>query len=221
MPIHKMVNARFFNTWSPDMAYVLGYFAADGNLTTGKRGNHYIEFTSCDLPLLEKVRRVLGSTHRISVRNGDPNWRLCHRLQIGNGRMYSNLVERGFTKRKSMTMRFPRVPEKYLPHFVRGYFDGDGGVTISTYQRAGRNGKSRTILAHFTSGSMAFLRVLHAKLKTRAGIIGGSLYYHQGNRLYFSVHDSYVLYRFMYQAKSLNLFLQCKRRVFEKYFKIA
>lgn len=48
MPVFKRKNEKFFERWTPDMAYVLGFFAADGTLTVGKRGNCYIELTSCD-----------------------------------------------------------------------------------------------------------------------------------------------------------------------------
>ena len=48
MPVYKQVNHQFFHKWNPTMAYVLGYFAADGCMIKNKRGAHYIEFTSID-----------------------------------------------------------------------------------------------------------------------------------------------------------------------------
>ena len=68
MPIYRAKNENFFKTWIPQMAYVLGFFAADGNLTLGKRGNHFIEFTSCDKEIIEKIREAMGCTHKISIR---------------------------------------------------------------------------------------------------------------------------------------------------------
>lgn len=34
---------------------------------------------------------------------------------------------------KSLNIKFPFVPEEYLHHFVRGYFDGDGHVNSHKY----------------------------------------------------------------------------------------
>ncbi len=52
MPMHRTLNQDFFKTWSPEMAYVLGYFAADGSMIQNKRGGHFIEFTSTDAVLI-------------------------------------------------------------------------------------------------------------------------------------------------------------------------
>src|SRR3989344_557095 len=58
MPIYKMKNEDFFKRWSSEMAYVLGFFAADGSMIPHKNGGHYIEFTSTDRILLEHVQGV-------------------------------------------------------------------------------------------------------------------------------------------------------------------
>jgi hypothetical protein len=42
MPIHKKVNQDFFKKWSPEMAYILGFFTADGSMAKNKRGAHFI-----------------------------------------------------------------------------------------------------------------------------------------------------------------------------------
>src|SRR3989338_5004890 len=43
-----LVNVDFFRRWTPDMAYVLGYFAADGCAVRNQRGSHYLRFDSVD-----------------------------------------------------------------------------------------------------------------------------------------------------------------------------
>lgn len=42
------VNKEFFKCWTSEMAYVLGYFSADGSMFINPRGSRYIEFTSTD-----------------------------------------------------------------------------------------------------------------------------------------------------------------------------
>lgn len=53
-----------------------------------------------------------------------------HVLRIGNTILYERLTRIGMTPRKSHTMRFPVVPIRFIHIFIRGYFDGDGGVYI-------------------------------------------------------------------------------------------
>ena len=204
------------------MAYVLGFFTADGNMIRNKRGAHFIEFTNTDKDLLQKIRKLICPEHKISIRDRNGNWRTAYRIQIGSKKIYDDLITLGLSERKSKKIEFPKVPKEYLSHFVRGYFDGDGCVTISKYKRANRGGKfAKTILSGFICGSRNFLKDLHKKLKRFTGLSGGILYYHDGgNRLTFSVKDSLALYNFMYKDVKNNLFLSRKKKKFEKYFKI-
>lgn len=195
------------------MAYVLGYFAADGCMSRNKRGAHFIEFTSTDKQLLLLVQSLLGSNHAISVRNRFPlTQKAAYRLQIGSKQVFNDLASLGFTPAKSLTLKLPAIPKPYFGHFTRGYFDGDGHASIIKP----RNRPSNIIQSGFTSGSKQFLADLHTKLKEYARIEGGYLGYHQGYRLNFSVNDSLRLYEFMYQ-NGLDYCLKRKFLVFRKY----
>lgn len=221
MPIYKTKNENFFKKWSSEMAYVLGFFTADGNMIKNKRGACFIEFQIIDKSLLEKIRELLQSNHKITSRKRNDKWKTSYRLQIGSKIIFNDLLELGLTPNKSKTINLPKIPNKYFSHFVRGYFDGDGNVTVSKFIRADRNNKkSITILSGFTSGSEKLLKELHIKLKKLANISGGTFYYHKGYRLYFSVKDSTMLYRFLYKDVQNNLYLARKKKKFEKYFKI-
>ena len=54
---------------------------------------------------------------------------------------------------KSFNIEFPFVPEEYLHHFVRGYFDGDGYVKYETYT------------VSFVGGSYSFMNSLNQVLQ--------------------------------------------------------
>lgn len=54
---------------------------------------------------------------------------------------------------KSLNIKFPFVPEEYLHHFVRGYFDGDGYVKYETYT------------VSFVGGSYSFMNSLNQVLQ--------------------------------------------------------
>jgi hypothetical protein len=130
--------------------------------------------------------------------------------------MCNDLIKHGLTEKKSKTILFPKTPVKYLPDFLRGYFDGDGGVWVGF-----KNKKSETLLisTFFTSGSRAFLVSLRGIL-SKNGLSEGSLVNKErGFDLKYSVKDSLKLYKIMYNS-NCPLFLSRKRDRFEKYIKM-
>lgn len=72
------------------MAYVLGFFIADGSMAKNKRGAHFIEIEITDKELLEEIREAIGSNYKISVRNRDKKWKISYRLQIGSKEVFSD-----------------------------------------------------------------------------------------------------------------------------------
>lgn len=200
------------------MAYVLGFFVADGNLTLGKRGNHYIEFTSCDKEILERIRKSLDSNHKISARKlQKENHKICYRIQVGSKIIFEDLVNFGFKPNKSKRLAYPKVPSAYFHHFVRGYFDGDGHVTEGFYKSRDRKKPKHLLFAGFTSGTKSFLEKLKYNLTKVRIVNGGTLYYSKGYRLNFSISDSLNLYKFLYKSLDNQLYLARKKKVFEKY----
>jgi intein-encoded DNA endonuclease-like protein len=222
MPIFKTVDLKFFKKWNPGMAYVLGFFTADGNMIKNRRGACFIDFQTIDRKLLERIRELLGSNHKINAKKRSDKWQIRYRLQIGSRAIFYDLLKLGLVPNKGKRIVLPNVPQKYLSHFVRGYFDGDGHVAIASYTRKDRkNKKTKTILSGFTSSNKEFLKSLHYSLKKFARLIGGSLFYNKGYRLSFSVNDTLALYRFIYKGKTDNLYLKRKKKIFEKYFKLG
>jgi len=201
------------------MAYVLGFFAADGYITVNRRGGQFWCIQITDRILLEKIKKIIDSEHKISERRGEGNEKNQYRLQIGSIEMCSDLGALGFKGNKTKNLAVPKVPEQYLSDFVRGYFDGDGNVWMGVSHRM-RKVVNFTLMTAFTSCSSTFLTVLHKRLMVN-GIKGGCVYKSKGNysRLQFSVNDSLKLYKFMYNRHTLkiDLFLERKKCVFERY----
>lgn len=218
MPIPKRVNKDFFKQWTPEMAYVLGFFAADGYLTLTKRGTDYWNIQITDRDILEKIKLCIQAEHKISVRLRTGNESTLYRLQIGSKEMCTDLYKLGMTERKTKSMSLPHVPDEYLPDFVRGYFDGDGNIWSGTIHK-NRITQHFALLLAFTSSSREFLMALRSRLRAKE-IIGGSLYEPKQGcyRLQYSTQNALKLYSFMYnQAGSNGLFLERKRIVFEKF----
>lgn len=218
MPIPRTLNQDFFKVWSPEMAYVLGYLAADGCMIKNRRGGYFIEFTSTDRILIENLRRVVGSNHHISERiRRNPKWKTAYRLQVGSKAWFQDLSSLGFTARKSNDLVFPNVPTEYLGHFVRGYFDGDGCVYFNSLAFADRKNKRWILLLLFTSGSRGFLDSLKAIL-SEFGVKGGYVFEKsRGFDLRFSHKDSLAIYMMMYHTAPISdLYLPRKREKLER-----
>ncbi len=197
------------------MAYILGFFAADGNIIRTKRGTHYISFCSADYETLKDIKDALQSSHLIAARKTETG--CVYRLQIGSKIMYSDLVTLGFVDCKSNRMLMPNIPVKYRSDFIRGYFDGDGNVWVGL-QNKKRLIPTMAIQVAFTSGSHGFLEGLLILIRT-FGIKKGSIFNSKTknfSRLQFSTKDALKLGEIMYNGQS-KLFLQRKKLRFEEF----
>lgn len=198
------------------MAYVLGYFAADGSMIKNKRDAYYVEFTSTDKILLSQLLTVVRGTQKLARRPVRNEHKKQWRVQFGSRQWFMDLEALGFTSKKSLTLTFPKVPKAYIADFVRGYFDGDGCVYVNRIKFTDRRKKRLIVLSLFTSGSRQFLIDLLLILR-QYGVSGGSLVKKlRGFELKFSHRDSIALHRFLYDTKPVLLYLPRKRVKFDK-----
>jgi intein-encoded DNA endonuclease-like protein len=212
VPILKNVNKDFFKKWTPEMAYVLGFFAADGNLIKNKRGACFFSLEICDKGILDNIKKVMESNHKIGIRvSSKENYKVRYRLQIGSKEIYEDLLSLGFGNGKTYNMSVPLIPDEYFSDFVRGYFDGDGNVWLS-------KGHKKILIA-FTSSSRLFLEGLSVRLKKLGITLGGSLVdYKTYYRISYSIQDSLKIYSFMYNSEHYGLlYLSRKKEVFDRF----
>lgn len=199
------------------MAYVLGFFAADGNMIRNRRGAHFIAFYSNDKIMLRMVRIVMNSNHKISARHFKPGHGRSYQMQIGSKELFHDLLKLGLTPAKSRTLRFPIIPKKYLPQFILGYFDGDGCVYFRKHYAKDRQKMRWVFTCRFTSGSRKYLEGLHEALKLygiQRGFISDKK---RGYDLVFSHADSVALYKLMYDTvPATGLYLPRKYKIFRK-----
>ena len=192
------VNELFFDVWSVAMAYVLGFWFADGYMRKDK--SYRVVFISNDKCALLQIREAMASAHPIRKRIGDNTWG----VSICSKHLYESLGGRGGNRRKSRNMVFPKIPEKYLSDFIRGYFDGDGSVFRVRYMST-KNHKPRVELrSNFTSGSMAFLKKLMLILNNRLGLTLKKIGVYNGGlslKLGYATGDTEKLMKFMYYPK--------------------
>ncbi len=127
---NNSVNQDYFATWSPNMAWLLGYIWADGCVTQG-----HLRFgcVAQDDYLLEAIKKELQSTHKFTRRipPDRPGISPMSRLVVSSRNLVRSLVElHGLAPDKChKDLPFPSVPDEYLGHFARGNLDGDGCVS--------------------------------------------------------------------------------------------
>ena len=128
---------------TPDKAYWLGFLYADGCINRYYRNDklksmtlelglsykdkdHLEKFKYCldtNVPIFEKTNKLNGQEYK-SVR-----------IQINNTKLCYDLCDLGCTPHKTYDIKFPSydiVPKELIRDFIRGFFDGDGCISIST-----------------------------------------------------------------------------------------
>lgn len=200
------INENFFAAWSPEMAYVLGLIITDGCISKGGG----ISLCINDRELLERVKCVLGSKHKIIPSKRQKG---LYSFYFAREKLVKDLERFGVVPRKSLIVKFPKVPQEYLPDFIRGVFDGDGSVFFD--KRRSRS----PLRANFVSGSKDFIEGLQEALeylgmpkrtiykqKTKNGWSYMFIYDHE---------DSTKLFCILYKnAQDGGLFLERKYRRF-------
>lgn len=219
MGIKYAVNENFFKKWTQEMAYVLGYIYADGSMEDASylRGR-YVRVSSAEKNNLLKIKAWMDSQHTVTERK-TVDGRSLYLLRIGSHVLYSDLTKLGLYPNKSLTIRFPKIPKKYITHFIRGYFDGDGCVRIC--MRKGKDEKMviNKLCTIFTSGSKLFLEELAACIKENADT--NLLKVYSGNRAFmlsYTTGDSVKIFKFLYEKVEKPVYLERKAAVYGRYF---
>lgn len=125
---------------SEEKAYWLGFLTADGWISKNKETDSAetgMELQYGDINHLKKFNKSIDGNYRITDR-----WRECKisplksvnrscTIRIFSFIMYSDLIKYGFTNKKSFECYIPNLDRDLLKHYIRGYFDGNGCVSVS------------------------------------------------------------------------------------------
>lgn len=197
------VNHDFFKQFSPEMAYVLGWFFSDGNVSSDK-GSISIHLNKKDHYILEKMKNLMESTRPIDSYSNSSYLRLDSKI------LAQDLINLRCVPKKSLFLEFPDIPPQYLSHFIRGFFDGDGSIHFN---------KPNTIKVTFIS-TKQFLEKLQIELNNILGLRIGSLQRQikMCIALYYG-DDARKLCDWMYE-NSKDLYLIRKKERFDKHIEL-
>ncbi len=139
-------NKDYFNTIEDELkAYWLGFLYADGNVYINHGINGNTKGATVEISLKEEddyhlynFRSDINGNMPITYRDIKLNNKLypsC-RISIGSIKMAKDLINHGCIPNKSLILKFPKnLSEELLPHFIRGYIDGDGCVFFNVYEK--------------------------------------------------------------------------------------
>lgn len=144
-----------------EKAYWLGFIYADGCITND---GLELKISKKDIALLERFKKDIQSNHPIKhyVQNGYREGSEMIRLSIYSRELAKDLELLGAIQNKTHFIQFPDcVPDNLIPHFIRGYFDGDGSCTL--YKVKGLHHYKFEVSIVGTSNFLEALKVHFAK----------------------------------------------------------
>lgn len=142
------LNINYFDTIdTPNKAYILGFIYADGCNT---RNGLHIGIQEEDKEVLEFIKSELNISNALRyIKPANVNWKPKWELSIKSIDFSNILTNVGCPPAKSLILSFPDfISDDLMPHFIRGYFDGDGCINIC------KKGYGRL---YFTCGSKDFI----------------------------------------------------------------
>lgn len=189
----KRINESFFETWTDEMAYVLGFWCADGYVD--KEMKNAVAYNKSK-ELLEMIRSIMESSYTIGLY--EPTG--IYHFSIPNKKVIQDLVNLGVVPAKSNKIKCPNVPDFAFKHFLRGYFDGNGTVGVKDH------GGYPNLTVAISSGSPVFLTEIAERIKDLTNISGSvrSFNYGKAGVLSFYGYNAASVITWLYwQSKDL------------------
>jgi hypothetical protein len=147
------VKDDYFETWSHEMAYILGFISADGSINKQK-SSLSIELQMRDKEVLEFIRDQICPTALIKTTK--KNKQEYYRLRINSVKLIDSLKKYNVIPNKTFSISLDfNLPQQFLGDYLRGLFDGDGWVTC----------RRNTIEFGLCSGSKQFMDDIHNIIK--------------------------------------------------------
>lgn len=107
-----------------EKAYWLGFLMADGDVND-RTYSIELSLQIRDIGHIEKMKAFLRTGVPVKERLIAGKHK-AGRIQVCSKKLVQDLMRYGCVPRKSLKLEFPELPAELIPHFMRGYMDGDG-----------------------------------------------------------------------------------------------
>lgn len=132
-----ILKENYFETIDGEMkAYWLGMLLADGSVIKKSENSFVIklELKNEDRYILEKFAKDIETDLKVKDYKYEyKNRSTKHNaiIQVHSKKMAQDLSKYGIVPQKTYKQnKLPNIPKEYMNHFIRGYFDGDGGISL-------------------------------------------------------------------------------------------
>lgn len=124
------VNDNYFSSINTeDKAYVLGLLMADGHIN--KKNEVCLKLKEEDKYVVEYVLRQLSPNKPLFKDSSKKNGKTFHayKMEVRSDQLCKDLNKLGIYNGKTGNETLPDLTFGLYPHFIRGYFDGDGSIS--------------------------------------------------------------------------------------------
>lgn len=214
-------NISLFDSPNETTYYLLGAFISDGFVDPNLRR---ISITSKDYSWITDISKQISNNKPLYKRKNSE----CHNLVINSKYITSWFIDNGCSPKKSLTVKMPnKIPKKFIPHFIRGLFDGDGSVSIFNNKTKPTSIRCYIVTASLSFADSLFRLFLDEGLAPRfvkienlnLSIFGRpSKDYNPVYRIYFNNKHAVDFFNYLYKEKSI--YLERKYNKFLEYFSI-
>lgn len=217
------LNEDYFKRWTPEMAYILGFIAADGCINTkqnitksgGKKNRNVLQISlqEDDYEHLVKIKDALEYSGEVSIYYLSGKYKGSGRkyasLHIHSKTLIDDIKETGIRERKSFDKEIPvSLPSEFEIDYFRGYFDGNGSVGVQYPTNSkGKRTETCQIRVRITSGSKVNLEQMQEMLVSY-GLKRKKINKCGSNNAYdicYSTKESIILYDLMYSGNEMKL----------------
>lgn len=212
---NNLLKHDYFKTWSSNMAYILGFVAADGSIHC-KRPYLTIELQERDSYILSFIKKELNHNGNILCYNhkdkrSGKNY-ISKKISLYSEIIKNDLRDLGLLPNKTkhgIFINVKKIPEEYFYDFFRGWFDGDGSLTkrISKWNKV-------YIRIKITCSDKNFLEKVKERINLLSSIDSSEINYHN---LIYDHYSSIELYKKMYKENCICLIR--KKEKFEEILK--
>ena len=160
-------NEKFFDEIDTiEKAYWLGFICADGSITNSSKNTKSlrmrININEKDSYLLEELRKDIEGDMPIRYFTSNKGKEKLEskecKIELNSNYMCERLINIGVKPNKTYSLIMPYgIPYYLFPHFIRGFFDGDGHII--SYPRKENKNKYRNTFG-ITCFSLPFLKQL-------------------------------------------------------------
>lgn len=121
------INQYFFeNIETEEQAYFLGIMYSDGSVSDNF---FYLKLTDEDV--VQKFKKALQFEGPIKYKHyEEKNYKDTYKLAVYCKKMVKDLIQLGCVPNKTRVIEFPNIRKDLIRHFIRGFFDGDGCLSL-------------------------------------------------------------------------------------------